>query len=122
MSQKEVNEKIKPLVLTDNDTGDKYTLEFSRESVKFAEARGFDVGDVSKYPMTKIPELFFYAFRMHHKNIARERTDRMLFEDLGGLPSAALERLVMLYTAPFEALTDASENGEEKNSRMTVEM
>lgn len=122
MSKKEVNEKIKPLVLTDNDTGDKYTLEFSRESVKFAEARGFDLGDVSKYPMTKIPELFFYAFRMHHKNIARERTDRMLFEDLGGLPSAALERLVMLYTAPFEALTDASENGEEKNSRMTVEM
>ena len=42
MAKNEVNEKVKPLILTDNDTGEKYTLEFSRESVRFAEARGFD--------------------------------------------------------------------------------
>lgn len=117
-----ISETVKPIILTDHDTDEKYVLEFSRESVKFAEARGFDVDDVSKYPMTKIPELFFYAFRMHHRNIARERTDRILFDDLGGLSNAALERLIMLYATPFEALTDRSEDGEQKNSRMTVEM
>ena len=123
MSKKEANEKIKPLVLTDNETGEKYVLEFSRESVRFAEMRGFDVEDLGKYPMTKIPELFFYAFRMHHRNIARERTDRMLFDDLKGLSAAAIERLVMLYAAPFEALSDIeSESGEAKNARMTVEL
>jgi hypothetical protein len=118
----EVNEKVKPLILTDNDTGEKYTLEFSRESVRFAEARGFNVNDVFRLPMTKIPELFFYAFRMHHKNIARDRTDRILFEDLGGLPDGAFERLAMLYSAPFEALTKDEEDGETKNARMTVEL
>jgi len=123
MSKKEVNEKIKPLVLRDNETGEKYVLEFSRETVRFAEMHGFDVDDVGKYPMTKIPELFFYAFRMHHRNIARERTDRILFDDLKGLSAAAIERLAMLYAAPFEALSDIeSESGEAKNARMTVEL
>jgi hypothetical protein len=122
MATNQVNERVKPLVLTDNDTGEKYTLEFSRESVKFAEARGFNLDDVAKLPMTKIPELFFYAFRMHHKNIARERTDRILFEDMGGMPDGMLERLGMLYSAPFEALANATaEDGEPKNAKVTVE-
>jgi len=121
MSKKEVNEKIKPLILTDNETGEKYVLEFSRASVKFAEARGFDISDVSKHPMTKVPELFYYAFRMNHRNISRERTDRMLFDDLGGLTEGAIERLCMLYSAPFDALVSASEDDEVKNARMTVE-
>jgi hypothetical protein len=121
MAKNEVNEKVKPLILTDNETGEKYTLEFSRESVKFAEARGFDIGDVNKFPMTKLPDLFYYAFRMHHRNIARERTDRILFDDLGGLPAAGLERLYMLYSAPFDALVLSPEYGETKNARMTVE-
>lgn len=122
MARNLASEKVKPLLLTDNDTGEKYTLEFSRESVKFAEARGFDIGDVGRFPMTKLPELFYYAFRMHHKNIARNRTDSMLYDDLGGLSDAMVERLVMLYAAPFEALTASSDEGEPKNARMTVEL
>lgn len=121
MATNQVNEKVKPMILNDHDTGEKYTLEFSRDSVKFAESRGFDMADVARYPMTKIPELFFYAFRMHHRNIARERTDRILFEELGGLPDGALERLGMLYSAPFDALSNANEDGEVKNAKVTVE-
>lgn len=119
MAKSEVNEKVKPIILTDNETGDEYTLEFSRESIRFAEQRGFDIDDVGKYPMTKLPELFFYAFRMHHKNVSREKTDRILFEDLNGMPKGMAERLGALYAAPFEAL---SNDGEGKNSKMTVEM
>lgn len=110
-------ERIKPITLKDNETGTTYTLEFNRESIRFAEARGFDVNDVAKYPMTKLPELFFYAFRMHHKNVSREKTDRILFDDLGGMPDGMAERLGALYGVPFEAL-----NGEAgKNGKMTVE-
>ena len=76
-------EKVKPIILHDNENNEDYTLEFSRESIRFAEARGFSIADVEKYPMTKLPELFFYAFRMHHKNVSREKTDRILFDDLG---------------------------------------
>ena len=119
MANKEMNEKINPIVLTNNETGDVYTLEFNRESVRFAEARGFDIDDVSKYPMSKLPELFYYAFRMHHKSVSRERADRILFDDLGGMPEGMAERLGALYAAPFEALTNKGEKS--KNSKMTVE-
>lgn len=128
MANKEINEvregeKIRPIILKDRDTGDTYTLEFNRDSVKFAEARGFDVDDVSRYPATKLEELFFYAFRMHHQNVAREKTNRILWEKLGGLPEGFVERLTMLYMAPLEALKRAAEgSGEEKNASMTVEM
>lgn len=121
MASKEINEQVKPIIIHDEENGVDYTLEFNRESVRFAEARGFDIEDVGRYPMTKLPELFYYAFRMHHKNISREKTDRILFEELGGLPDGAAERLGALYAAPFEAL--ASKDGEKaKNPKMTVEM
>lgn len=121
MAKKIVNEKIKPITLTQKETGEQYILEFSRESVRFAEARGFDPDDVTRFPMTKIPELWFYAFRMHHKNVSRERTDKFLFGELGGVPDGLLERLLALYAAPFEVLSTENENGETKNATMTVE-
>ena len=120
MAKSEVNEEIRPIILHDEENGVDYTLEFNRETVRFAEARGFDMDDVAKYPMTKLPELFFYAFRMHHKSISREKTDRILFDDLGGMPEGMAERLGALYAAPFEALTNRDK--EVKNSKMTVEM
>ena len=111
----------KPIVLHDEETGQEYTLEFNRDSIRFAESRGFVIEDVGKYPMTKVYELFFYSFRMHHKNVSREKTDRLIDEGwggLGGIPEGVIERLGELYAAPFIALTD----GEEKNARLTVEL
>lgn len=116
-----MEEKVKPIVITDNATDEKYVLEFSRESIKFAELRGFNISDVTRLPMTKVPELFFYAFRMHHKNIARDKTDKILFECLGGLPDAMIERLADLYAAPLNTL-HRSDDEEPKNVQMTVEM
>lgn len=110
---------MKPIILKNKDT--EYTLEFNRESVKFAEMRGFKFEDVANFPMSKIPELFFYSFRMHHKNVAREKTDKIL-EELGGLPEGFIERLVELYTAPFDFLTVVEEGEERKNSKWAVEM
>jgi len=121
MANKEVNEHVKPIIIHDEENGVDYTLEFSRESVRFAEARGFDIDDVARFPMTKVPELFFYAFRMHHPNVSREKTDRILFEELGGLPDGVAERLGALYAAPFEALSQKN-GGKKGNPKVTVEM
>ena len=107
---------MKPIILKDKDN--EYTLEFDRESVKFAELRGFKIEEVGEYPMTKIPELFFYAFRKNHKNVARDKTDKIL-EEMGGLPEGFVARLVELYTAPFDFLLEGEER---KNSKWTVEM
>ena len=120
MAKAEVNERVKPIIIHDAENEIDYTLEFNRESVRFAEARGFDIDDVGKYPMTKLPELFYYAFRMHHKNVSREKADRILFDDLGGLPDGAAERLGALYAAPFEALSNKDEKV--KNPKVTVEL
>ena len=109
---------VKPIVVTDDETGMEYTLEFNRDSVRFAEARGFKINDVAEYPMTKIPELWYYAFRMHHKSVARAKTDALL-DGLGGIPDGLLERLGELYAAPFTALTDGQQD---ENPRVTVKM
>ena len=111
---------VKPIIIK-SDT-EEFTLEFNRESIKFAEMRGFKIDDVSSFPMTKVPELFFYAFRMHHKNIAREKTDKILFEELGGIPDGLIERLGELYAQPFEALNIVEEGEERKNSKWAVEL
>jgi len=111
-------QNVKPVIVTDDETGMEYTLEFTRESVKFAEARGFKINDVADYPMTKIPELWFYAFRAHHKNVARAKTDALL-DGLGGIPDGLLERLGELYAAPFSALTDGQT---EENPHVTVKL
>lgn len=113
--------RIKPIFITDNETGDRYELDFSRDSVTFAEARKFDPTDVPSYLATKVPEFFFYAFRMHHKNLSRQQTDKIL-KNLGGLTEAMLERLVLLYDQARMSNTLQTDEDLEKNSRMAVEM
>ena len=117
-------EKVKPIILHDLENDEDYTLEFDRDSVKVAESRGFDIEDVGKFPMTKVPELFFYAFRMHHPKMARNQTDRILFDVLKGLPEGVAERLGALYGVPYEALNGKKNNEgtDEGNARMTVEL
>lgn len=113
-------EKIKPIILTDVGTGDKYTLDFNRDSVRFAESRGFAIMDVEKYPMTMY-DLFFYAFRMHHRNVPREKTDKFIDEGFGGIagmPAAMVERLVELYAQTFGSLVE----NDTENPRIVVDM
>lgn len=117
---KENKAVLKPITLRD-DVGNVYLLEFNRESVKFAEARGFKVQVLEEgVSMSAIEELFFYAFRMHHPNMSKANTDKILYDDLGGLHEGMLERLVELFLVPFNTLIATSEDAA-KNSRMTVE-
>ena len=113
-------ERIKPIIIHDEEHGKDYTLEFSRDSVKFAEQRGFKLEDLDLYPMTKIPEFFWYAFRMHHPKISLRDAEDLLYK-LGGLNDALSKRLGELYSAPFEYLSGDDEE-EGKNSKVTVEL
>lgn len=91
-----LSERIKPLRITINKTGEQYELDFNRESIMFAESRGFDPDDISKYPMTKIPEFWWYAFRKNHRRLAKAQTDAIL-DSLGGVTTKIMERLILLY-------------------------
>lgn len=113
-----MSKEINPIIIRDTDTDKEYTLEFNRESIRFAESRGFDINDIERHPMTRVPELFYYAFRMHHKNIARDKADAMLEEI--GWSDVLLERLGQLYAVPFESLM--ADEDEPKNSHLTVSL
>ena len=116
----EREEVVNPIILKVD--GKEYTLEFSRESVKFAESRGFDLDDLSRFPMTKTYEFFYYAFRMHHKGLPRDKTDAIIddgFGGVGGIPEGVLERLGKLYAEPFNV---HSEDNEGKKLNVSVEM
>lgn len=112
-------ENVKPIVLTNTETNETYTLEFTRDTVKHAERQGFDIDNIDKAPLTMTIELFYLAFRAHHKNVTREKAEKILFEDLGGVPDGMLERLIKLYALPFESLIN--NEGNSKNAKMTVQ-
>ena len=121
MANRAENEEVRPLILHDEESGKDYTLEFNRDSIKFAEAHGFVIEDVDRFPMTKTYELFYYAFRMHHKNISREKTDSIIDDDWGGvanIPDGVMERIGMLYAVPFGTL---QEEGNKNPPKVTVQ-
>lgn len=114
------NKAVKPITLRD-DRGNIYVLEFNRSSIKFAEARGFKVQALEEgVSLSGIEELFFYSFRMHQPEVSKAETDKILYDELGGLREGMLERLVELYLAPFNTLITTEDSA--KNSKMTVEL
>lgn len=120
MEKNEVKE-VKPIILKDNETGESYTLEFTRESVFYAQKfKDFNVDEISTKPMVAIPALFEYSFRAHHPNVSKTKIDA-LFAGMHGMPSGMLERLIELYYAPYTYLTKTDED-DEKNASVTVEL
>ncbi len=92
--------EIRPMVITDESNGEKYTLEFDVKSIKFAEDNGFDIRTVSYKLLTGVQELFFYAFRKHHRYMKRDETDALL-ERLRPYPDGFVAKLIELYGAPL---------------------
>lgn len=117
----EEKRRVKPIVLRDKEDGTEYTLEFTRNSVKFAESRGFKIDSIGNAPMSAVEELFFYSFRANHPTVKREKIMKILYEDIV-IPEGFVERLIDLYTAPFDVFSEEKDDEEIKNARMTVEL
>lgn len=114
-------EDIKPILLKDKNTGEEFTLEFDRDAVRFAEDRfNFDIDSVGKTTFTSTIMLFWFSFRMHHKSVSLEKAERILFDNLKGMPDGMLVRLIALYNKTCNTLIQTEENA--KNATMTVEM
>ena len=113
----EKNERVKPMTITDPDTNETYTLEFNRDSVRFAEQQGFKIGELTDFPATNIPTLFYLAFRKNHKQVSRAKAEELL-EKMEGLTVEELERLVRLYHQTNDTLV--LDTGAVKNRKMVV--
>ena len=101
---------------------EEYILDFSRETVVFAQERGFDPDDLKRKPTIFIPELFWYALRKNHRNIALNQADKLrekLFPN--GIPTDVIVRMIELYNqAALLKLIDTDEEPE-KNGDTVVE-
>ena len=118
-----MDERVSPAYVTDNDLGIKYTLDFNRESVIFAQNRGFSLTDeyVNEHLRTVYEDLFYYAFRMYHRNVARANVDK-LREKWGGLPNKLIERLALLYGQALTANNIQDDEESAKNASVTLEL
>lgn len=119
-------EYIIPIRLTDNQgiirsIGDVYELDFSRESVVYAESRGFKLEDISNFPVTGISNLFYYAFRKNHKSVSREKVDKLQMS-WGGIPKSVLDRLIDLYIQAATSNNIQTDEDAGKNAAVTVEL
>ena len=119
----QVEERINPIRFTDKDTGETYELDFNRESVKFMANQGF-VMDENFVDLiaTKGEELWYYAFRMHHRRLSKNQTDK-LYEKMGGLSPKVIKRLMELYQQALMSNGIVQDDEElEANPHVTVEL
>lgn len=119
-------DRVNPIRLTDHkgiikNPEDVYELDFSRESIAFAEARGFKLENVADFPVTNISNLFYYSFRKNHRSVSREKTDKFM-EVWGGVPESVLKRLIDLYNQAVTSNNIQMDEDAEKNETATVEM
>lgn len=94
----------------------KYTLEFTRRTIREMENEGFRIDELSNRPMTLLPELFIGAFKCHHPYLKRKDVLAM-FEEMSDRRSL-LEALTDMYQEPIQAIFD--EQNDPKNVKWTV--
>lgn len=117
-----MEERVSPVKLTDHNTDITYTLDFSRDSIRFAEQREFTLEKAFAHPVSGMRELFYISFRMHHKNVALEKIDKFIERWGGGVPEALVGRLVQLFQQAQSANSIVSDEDAEKNSGLTLEL
>ena len=117
-----MEERINPIKFTDKDTNETYELDFNRESVKFMAVQGFVMDDVVDMIATKGEELWYYAFRAHHRRLSKSQTDK-LYEKMGGLTPKIIKRLMELYQQALMSNGIVQDDEElEANPHVAVEL
>ena len=89
--------------------GKDYTLEFTRNTVRQMERRGFVADDLSTKPMSVLPDLFAGAFLANHPQIKRDKIDSIY--NYMGDKQRLVAALVEMYTATIDTLLDEPDEG-----------
>lgn len=118
----EENNIIKAARITDEKSGTVYELDFSRESIIFAERQGFSLDTAIEHPVSGMRDLFYIAFRKNHRTVPREKTDKIIDRFGGGVPEQLAKRLIQLYRQAESSFSILREEETEKNSGLTVEL
>lgn len=97
--------------MTINYGGDKYTLEFTRDSVRHMERAGFNINKALDTPVSSLETLFTGAFLANHGRAVKNGIPDKIMKK--GLPSEMFGKLVEMYNEPLTAMFD--ENDDEGN-------
>lgn len=89
--------------------GKDYELEYSRQSVKTMESRGFVLDEMTSKPMTMIPMLYEGAFIKNCRGIKRQTMDD-IYDGIGD-KTGFIQALAELYAETLSTLTEDSEQG-----------
>lgn len=89
--------------------GKDYCLEYTRQSVKTMENRGFVAARIVEAPMTVLPDLFAGAFIANHKFTDRKVIDA-IFDKMQD-KKQLVETLSRMYNEPIEALMADGDEG-----------
>lgn len=92
--------------------GKSYALEYTRDSVKEMERRGFVAAEILEKPLTVLPELFAGAFIANHRFVSRKKIDEIFtqFDDKCDLLNALAE-MYSLVLEEFVAELEQVKNG-----------
>ena len=90
----------------------RYTLEFTRDSVKQMEKNGFSISNVSSQIVTSYTELFKGAFIANHPDVEEEKITAF-FEAMPE-KTKLFEKLVAMYADVINTLTADPEEGSKK--------
>ena len=120
-----ITAEMKPIIITEKETGKQYILEFNRATVKSTEQSGFDPELVDSQTVSQITKLFYGAFKKNHPQLSYDKIEKII-DDLGGIPQKLIFRLLELYKYAADTLIrvedEEGEGAETKNSKMTVEI
>ena len=94
--------------ITFNYDGKDYRLEYTKQSVKTMEQRGFVASRILEAPMTTLPELFAGAFLANHKYTDRKVIDAIY--DKMTDKKQLIETLTQMYNEPIASLMQEPED------------
>lgn len=98
----------KQLIITYNDK--EYVLEYTRNTVRAMEDRGFVASDIETKPVTVLPALFAGAFLANHRFAKQEVIDE-IYSKLTN-KQELIGKLAEMYNEPIKALVDEPEESE----------
>ena len=116
-----MTDKIAPIFITDNDTGEKYELDFNRETIYLMDKNGFAVDEETLRFPSNFKKLFRYAMRKNHRKVPDTKIDA-LYQKMGGLTDKMIERLIQLYWQTAAANNIQEQEELDENPRVTVEL
>lgn len=88
----------------------KYKLEFTKDTVRSTERRGFEINKVLDFPAVNIPLLVHGAFLANHKWLSQDMVDE-IYESIPE-QSEFINKLIEMYNEPLMEMMGLGEGAD----------